>query len=103
MVNVAAGGHFVEKPFTVPEDGWILSVSFFAPENKFIKIDGQGGVYITPSQKVEGYFLTVDGGTSPVVESNLNCPYPVKKGQIVKDGIITAPQSVITFAPCMSV
>ena len=89
------------KPFTVPEDGWIIGVSFLNPENDYIKIDGLGGVRITPSQ--EFLFWYYGDNNIPAVIHNINCPYLVKKGQVVEASKVNQPGTFITFAPCMSV
>ena len=100
------------NPFTVPEDGWIVKVAF---SNKavraFIKIDGFGEVGITPGQYYIGDFYRVIGSTSlyPVGICNVNCPYPVKKGQVVSPPRINSINGHITgtvtirFAPNKSV
>ena len=94
------------NPFTVPEDGWIVKVTFSnKAKSDFIKIDGFGELGITPSQHYIDNFITEIGGdgTEPIVY-NSNCPYLVKEGQLVEPsenrdiGAV-----VITFAPCMSV
>ena len=87
------------NPFIVPEDGWIIKVDFLNPEDDYIKIDGFGGTRITPSQKLIGWVSS----SIPHILSNLNCPYPVKKGQVIEAYKIDQPGTYITFAPCMSV
>ena len=72
------------NPFTVPEDGWIVKVTFSnKAKSAFIKIDGFGEVGITPGQYFIGEFEAF-GGYPPVGVYNANCPYPVKKGQVVE-------------------
>ena len=112
------GGVF--SSYTVPEDGWIVKVRVFnkihsttiLKANYFIKIDGFGAVGMTPGQYYIGNFFEPGGSTTsyPVGICNVNCPYPVKKGQIISNpridhniimhmvGTVT-----ITFAPNMSV
>ena len=87
------------NPFTVPEDGWIVKVTFSNKSvSAFIKIDGFGEIGITPGQYFIGNF---DGflGYSPVGIYNLNCPYPVKKGQVVEVVEDEKNNVTITFAP----
>ena len=92
----------------IPENGWILSFSAGLPTSTYIKIDGIGSYFTTPSQIIEhvspidskpgdeflGYFIL----------RNLNCPYPVKKGQVITEEIERHELgNFITFAPCMRV
>ena len=93
---------FIIKPFTVPEDGWIIKVSFISPADDYIKIDGHGGVRITPSQELL-FWSVSDNGNNPCVIHNINCPYSVKKGQVIEAYNVQQPGSYTTFAPCMSV
>ena len=89
----------IHNPFTVPEDGWIVKVTFSNKSvSAFIKIDGFGEIGITPGQYFIGNF---DGflGYSPVGIYNLNCPYPVKKGQVVEVVEDEKNNVTITFAP----
>ena len=99
------------NPITIPEDGWIIKVDF--PDryySHFISIDGIGALRMTPSQEKLGIFKvdSIDGsnGFRYITIRNLNCPYPVKKGQTVnEDGraikeLIT---TTITFAPCKGI
>ena len=106
---------FVVRPFTVPEDGWIVNVEFEADpkydfSSDYIKIDGYGELGVTPSQIYVGEFESFNihtgsgSGSGSHVKYNTGCPYLVKKGQEV-----TANQNLsfdavyITFAPFMSV
>ena len=50
---------------------------------------------ITPSQES---VAVIDG--NPIVIFNLNCPYPVKKGQVVETVENEKNDVTITFAPC---
>ena len=97
-------GALVSRPFIVPEDGWIIKVDFACPATDYIKIDGLGEMRITPCQEL--LFWNNSGsssGSSPVVTHNINCPYPVKKGQEITHGEVKVPHIYIKFAPCMSV
>ena len=90
----------IHNPFIVPEDGWIVKVTFSnESESDFIKIDGFGEVGITPSQKTLGAF---EGKFFKKVITifNVNCPYPVKKGQVVEAVEDEKNDVTITFAPC---
>ena len=114
------GGGGAFNSYTVPEDGWIVKVRVFNKNysttilkaNYFIKIDGFGEVGMTPGQYYIGNFFGPDGSiiSYPVGICNVNCPYPVKKGQIISspriDHNITmymVGTVTITFAPNMSV
>ena len=108
--------------FTVPEDGWIVKVDLFysnslseVSESYFIDltpIGGQLGTYdpemhCTPGQYYIGSFIGMDNERRSVAIPNLNCPYPVKKGQSVGHGKLLnfndTYNVTVTFAPCMSV
>ena len=102
MVEVQNGA-LVSRPFIVPEDGWIIKVDFLQPATDYIKIDGLGGLEITPSQELLFWNKIGDGSVKPVITHNINCPYPVKKGQEITHGEIEVPHIYIKFAPCMSV
>ena len=89
------------NPFTVPEDGWIVKVAFSNEAvSAFIKIDGFGGVGITPSQETLGTFAEGEYLRGTITIFNLNCPYPVKKGQVVEVVEDEKNTVIITFAPC---
>ena len=94
----------IHNPFTVPKDGWIVKVSFSNEAKRaFIKIDGFGEVGITPSQETLGTFNGNVLGTffgRVITIFNLNCPYPVKKGQVVEVVEDEKNDVTITFAPC---
>ena len=79
-------GALVSRPFIVPEDGWIIKVDFLQPATDYIKIDGLGGLEITPSQELLFWNKIGDGSVKPVITHNINCPYPVKKGQEITYG-----------------
>ena len=89
--------------FTVPKDGWIVKVEFASSLSNFIKIDGFGEVGITPSQEYKDIFMEDHGAESSITMYNLNCPYPVKKGQVILTSTnSTRPyfNATVTFAPC---
>ena len=94
---------WISNPFTVPEDGWIIKVDFPSRNSDYwISIDGFGATRMTPSQEIAGVFKTIsiDGsndGYRFITIYNLNCPYPVKKGQVVEE---ESGRTTITFAPC---
>ena len=91
------------NPFTVPEDGWIVKVAFSYKEVRaFIKIDGFGEVGITPSQETLGTFESAFARRAITI-FNLNCPYPVKKGQVVEAVEDEKNDVTITFAPCKGI
>ena len=99
---------WISKPFIVPEDGWIVKVDFPSRyQNDFIKIDGFGALRMTPSQEKLGVFETygIDGsrGYRYITIHNLNCPYPVKKGQVVEGWSSGFATTTITFAPCKGI
>ena len=96
-------GTIISRPFIVPEDGWIIKVDFLEPGTDYIKIDGLGGLGITPSQELLLWDEIGNGQVKPIVTHNINCPYPVKKGQEITHGEIEFPHIYIKFAPCMSV
>ena len=100
----------------VPEDGWIVkfdlkySNSNEAADSYFIDIDRIGvRDGMTPGQYYIGNFVDyVDGVSKAVVIHNLNCPYPVKKGQEISwtknlSNITRKYRVIVTLAPCMSV
>ena len=91
----------IHNPFTVPEDGWIVKVTFSnKEESDFIKIDGFGEVGITPSQETLGAFEEKFFKKKAITIFNVNCPYPVKKGQVVEVVEDEKNHVTITFAPC---
>ena len=109
----------IHNRFIVPEDGWIVKFdlkygynnnSEEVPYSYFINIDGIGGHgRMTPGQYYIGNLVDyVHDVSKAAVIHNLNCPYPVKKGQKISwtenVGNVTRKYRVIvTFAPCMSV
>ena len=84
-----------KRPFIVPEDGWIVEFKILSRASGYIKIDGLGGQGITPSQEYH------NANYDNFKFDNLNCPYPVKKGQKIESSVDYS--TTITFAPCMSV
>ena len=98
------GKIWISNSFTVPEDGWIIKVDFpDRYDSYFINIDGFGALRMTPSQEKVGIFKVTDDGFRYITIHNLNCPYPVKKGQVVEGesgGFVT---TTITFAPCKGI
>ena len=96
-------GVTIHNPFTVPKDGWIVKVGFSYKEVRaFIKIDGFGEVGITPSQETLGTFESAFARRAITI-FNLNCPYPVKKGQVVEAVEDEKNDVTITFAPCKGI
>ena len=109
-------GSPIHNRIFVPEDGWIVKFdlkrggSDEVPDSYFIDID-ENGVRdgMTPGQYFIGNFVDyVDNSSKAVAIHNLNCPYPVKKGQIItstKDlaNVTWKYRVIVTFAPCMSV
>ena len=87
-------------PFTVPEDGWILQFSCSAVSTFVSKIDGLK--LFTPRQFCF-FRLDNEGNYAPVVIDSLNCPYQVKKGQIISIDKYQGLLATIAFAPCISV
>ena len=99
---------WISNPFTVPEDGWIVKLDFRSRyDSYFIKIDGFGALRMTPSQERVGVFkvISIDGsnGFRAITIRNLNCPYPVKKGQVVEGVSEGLGYTTITFAPCKGI
>ena len=102
-------GELIENiSFTVPKDGWIVKVDFSSYLDNYIKIDGFGEVGITPSQHCVGKFYEIGGVRSSITICNLNCPYPVKKGQVILtstnfNSSLPNFYATITFAPCKGI
>lgn len=96
IADISPTGVYINNPFTVPEDGWILSFICEAADDLYSTIDGIGTLQTTPSQ------IVVEVESLSLKKVCLNCPYPVKKGQVVESSGI-APNVYIIFAPCMSV
>ena len=102
------GKVWFSNSFTIPEDGWIIKVDFpNRYDSYFINIDGFGALRMTPSQEKVGIFkiISIDGsnGFRYITIRNLNCPYPVKKGQVVKGVNEGHAATTITFAPCKGI
>ena len=104
----------------VPEDGWIIKVDLYRWNNLynyeitdsyFINIDGIGALEMTPGQYYIGNDFLKDSMRDErlfVAIRNLNCPYPVKKGQEILwtknlSNMTRKYMVIVTFAPCMSV
>ena len=68
----------------------------------YIKIDGIGNIYTTPSQQVKT--ITIENISKKMLFRDMHCPYPVKKGQVltVFNNFLFF-QVTINFAPCISV
>ena len=115
-------GNYIGTPIHnsifVPEDGWIVKFdlnygygnSDEVTDSYFIDIDKIGvRDGMTPGQYYIGNFVDyVDDVSKAVVIHNLNCPYPVKKGQVISwtkslSNITRKYKVIVTFAPCMSV
>lgn len=100
-VNIVetTGSSPTSKPFTVPSDGWILFFEDldYAADN-YALIDNVGFLHLTPSQNKQNVMGTPDY----VTYNSLNCPYPVKKGQVITAKRIKSPVK-IKFAPCKNV
>ena len=88
----------IENTFTVPKDGWIVKVEFGKPHTNCIKIDGFGKVGMTPSQEFKGIFRRSENSICSIVFDS-NCPYPVKKGQVISQSI-SGFDVTVRFAPC---
>ena len=97
-------GEYIKNiSFTVPKDGWIVKVDFSSYLSNFIKIDGFGEVGMTPSQDYIDIFYESESAQSSITIYDLNCPYPVKKGQVISTSTnSTRPgfNATVTFAPC---
>ena len=65
--------------------------------------DGFGEVGITPSQDYKGIFYQNGAVQSTITIRDLNCPYPVKKGQVISTSTSSNSgdfNAAVTFAPC---
>ena len=98
-------GEFIENiSFTVPKDGWIVKAEFSSYLSNYIKIDGFGDVGMTPSQQYIDIFYQSGASQSSITIYDLNCPYPVKKGQVIStttsDRRPDFFNATVTFAPC---
>lgn len=72
--------------------------------DSYIKIDGIGNIYATPSQCAET--ITFENNiTKVIVFKDMHCPYPVKKGQVLSANISIFTNNIvkIKFASCISV
>lgn len=84
-------------PFTVPSDGWILRVSTPVQASVYLLINNKGSLTETPCQLLDIY--TISNSVIKIC-NYLNCPYPVKKGQIISTDS-SAPRITFKFAPCL--
>ena len=98
IAGVSLTGNSINAPFTVPEDGWILSLIAKSADNLYSIIDGIGSFSTTPSQ-----ISIVCKNDMQARKFNIHCPYPVKKGQVVESSVIAYNGVYITSAPCMRV
>ena len=90
-------------PFTIPADGWILNISSIYDIKITIKIDDfTDNIEVLPQQKYLGQFHDTKSNTDKKVVVPLNCPFPVKKGQVIDVSVDTEAESkaMVTFAPC---
>ena len=70
--------------------------------DSYIKIDGIGNIYTTPSQQVKT--ITIENISKKMLFRDMHCPYPVKKGQVITATTsFLFSQAIINFAPCISV
>ena len=70
--------------------------------DSYIKIDGIGNIYTTPSQQVKT--ITIENISKKMLFRDMHCPYPVKKGQVITvTNNFLFYQAIINFAPCISV
>ena len=90
-------------PFTVPEDGWILSLSSDKDIAINIKIDNfTDNQSILPHQRYLGQFHDTKANTDKkVVVPSMCCPFPVKKGQVLASTDTEGAKVTISFAPCI--
>ena len=120
VVRKDSSDEVIYNKFIVPEDGWIVKVDLWEylyhyynyeiTDSYFINIDGIGALEMTPGQYYIGNdFLNADMRNEYLFAAirNLNCPYPVKKGQVISSGKQLDDTNkynvTVTFAPCMSV
>ena len=89
-------------PFTIPEDGWILSFSSAEDIAINIKIDNlTDSRNVLPHQSYLGQFHDTKANVDKkVVVPSMCCPFPVKKGQVI-DRTDTGVKVIIVFAPCI--
>ena len=101
--------------FAVPEDGWIVKVDLFynngsteVTDRYFIAINRFGALGMTPGYDyIDGLTDYLNNEPKIAAIHNLNCPYPVKKGQVISNGkqfdFNNKYNVTVTFAPCMRV
>ena len=94
---------YIAKPFTVPEDGWILSFKAGKDIKANMKIDKYSDTLdILPRQEYLGQFHDTKSNTDKkVVVPSVCCPFPVKKGQVLEAYTETETTVKIIFAPCI--
>ena len=85
----------VIHPFTSPSDGWILNFTTSMKAGIYALINNKGDFNLTPCKKIEGPYTTPNG--IEFVSVHLNCPYPIKKGQVVSVSNAT-PNTTLEFA-----
>lgn len=90
----------VVTTYIVPEDGWILNFLTKNLTRTSLIIDGVDGNIdeITPTQFIYSTTATT------VSKMTVNCPFPVKKGQVISISSNNTSFGVtsIVFAPCLS-
>ena len=90
-------------PFTIPEDGWILSLFSNRDIAINIKIDNftDDSPNKLPHQRYLGQFHDIETNTDEkIVVPSMCCPFPVKKGQVLAS-TNTEARVIIAFAPCI--
>ena len=90
-------------PYTIPKDGWILSLISYSDVKVNIKIDNfSDNNNVLPHQAYLGQFYdSASKVDKKVVVQSLCCPFPVKEGQVIAPYDTTAEEVIITFAPCV--
>ena len=93
----------VTLPFTIPEDGWILSIKADKDIQISIKIDGfTDTINVLPHQMYLGQFHDTKSNTDKkVVVPSMICPFPVRKGQVIASVDTQGAKVTITFTPCI--
>ena len=93
----------VTLPFTIPEDGWILSIKADKDIQINIKIDGfTDTINVLPHQMYLGQFHDTKSNTDKkVVVPSMICPFPVRKGQVIASVDTQGAKVTITFTPCI--
>ena len=70
-------------------------------DDSYIKIDGIGNIYATPSQQAKT--ITIENISKKILFRDMHCPYPVKKGQVITATTNFLFPAIINFASCISV